>query len=34
MMVSHWNWLPRDIVDAPSLEVHKDRLDGALTNVI
>ena len=29
-MVSHWNSLPREAVDAPSLEVLKPRLDGAL----
>ncbi|KFQ63130.1 hypothetical protein N334_13309, partial [Pelecanus crispus] len=29
----HWNRLPRDVVDAPSLEVFKARLDGALSNL-
>lgn len=29
-MVVHWNRLPKDVVDAPSLEVSKTRLDGAL----
>ncbi|GAB0207626.1 mitochondrial enolase superfamily member 1 [Grus japonensis] len=33
-MVRHWNRLPREVVDAPSLEVFKARLDGALGNVI
>ena len=28
-MVRHWKRLPRESVDAPSLEVFKDRLDGA-----
>ena len=31
--VRHWNRLPRDVVDAPSLEVFKVRLDGALSNL-
>ncbi|KFQ99199.1 hypothetical protein Y956_03722, partial [Nipponia nippon] len=30
----HWNRLPREAVDAPSLEVFKVRLDGALSNLI
>jgi len=33
-VVSHWNMLPREVVDAPSLEVFKARLDGALSNLI
>ncbi|GAB0189031.1 hypothetical protein GRJ2_001368400 [Grus japonensis] len=32
--VRHWNWLPREAVDAPSLEVFKTRLDGALGNLV
>ncbi|KFQ09564.1 hypothetical protein N330_13810, partial [Leptosomus discolor] len=33
-VVRHWNRLPREVVDAPSLEAFKARLDGALSNVI
>ncbi|KFQ12379.1 hypothetical protein N330_11697, partial [Leptosomus discolor] len=33
-VVSHWNRLPSEVVDAPSLEVFKIRLDGALRNLI
>ncbi|KFR04964.1 hypothetical protein Y956_16489, partial [Nipponia nippon] len=29
-----WNRLPREAVDAPSLEVFKARLDGALSNPV
>ncbi|KFV99268.1 hypothetical protein N327_02275, partial [Fulmarus glacialis] len=32
-VVRHWNRLAREIVGAPSLEVFKDRLDGALSNL-
>ncbi|KFV48759.1 hypothetical protein N341_00329, partial [Tyto alba] len=32
-VVKHWNRLPREAVDAPSLEVFKVRLDGALSNL-
>jgi len=31
-VVKHWNRLPREVVDAPSLETFKARLDGALSN--
>ncbi|KFR02935.1 hypothetical protein Y956_09199, partial [Nipponia nippon] len=33
-VVRHWNRLPREAVDAPSLEVLKARLDGALSNLV
>ncbi|KFZ61667.1 hypothetical protein N321_09014, partial [Antrostomus carolinensis] len=33
-MVRHWNRLPREVVDAPSLETFKARLDGALGSLI
>ncbi|KFM10864.1 hypothetical protein AS27_13799, partial [Aptenodytes forsteri] len=33
-VVKHWHRLPREVVDAPSLETFKVRLDGALSNVI
>ena len=29
-MVTHWNRLPKEVVDAPSLESFKARLDVAL----
>ena len=33
-VVRHWNRLPREVVDAPSLEMFKARLDGALRNLV
>ncbi|KFQ96781.1 hypothetical protein Y956_02298, partial [Nipponia nippon] len=33
-VVRHWNRLPREAVDAPSLELFKARLDGALSNLV
>jgi len=32
--VKHWNGLPREVVEAPSLETFKARLDGALSNLV
>ena len=31
-MVKHWNRLPKEAVDAPSLEEFEARLDGPLSN--
>ncbi|KFQ09476.1 hypothetical protein N330_08893, partial [Leptosomus discolor] len=33
-VVKHWNRLPREVVNALSLETFKARLDGALSNMI
>ncbi|PKU39507.1 hypothetical protein llap_10189 [Limosa lapponica baueri] len=33
-VMRHWNRLPREVVDAPSLEVFKTGLDGALSNLV
>jgi len=33
-VVKHWNRLPREAVNALSLEVFKARLDGALSNLV
>ncbi|KFV89867.1 hypothetical protein N326_04010, partial [Eurypyga helias] len=33
-VVKHWNRLPREAVDAPSLEVFKARLDEALSSLV
>jgi len=33
-VVKHWNRLPREVVDAPSLETFKVGLDGALSNLL
>ncbi|KFV11060.1 hypothetical protein N340_02471, partial [Tauraco erythrolophus] len=33
-VLRHWNRLPREIVDAPSLAVFKARLDETLGNLV
>ncbi|KFP10660.1 hypothetical protein Z169_09855, partial [Egretta garzetta] len=33
-VVKHWNGLPREAVEAPSLETFQARLDGAVSNLI
>ena len=33
-VVRQWPRLPREVVDAPSLETSQARLDGALSNLV
>jgi len=33
-VVRHWQRLPRGMIDVPSLETFRARLDGALSNLI
>ncbi|KFZ56203.1 hypothetical protein N321_13409, partial [Antrostomus carolinensis] len=33
-VVRHWNRLPKEVVEVPSLEVLKARLDEALSNLV
>ena len=33
-VVRHWSTLPREVVDAPTLEVFRARVDEALSNLV
>ena len=33
-VVTHWNRLPKEVMDAPSLEAFKARLDVALSSLV
>jgi len=33
-VVKHWNRLPREAVEAPSLETFKAKLDGAVSSLV
>ena len=33
-LMTHWNRLPKEVVDAPSLEAFKARLDVALGSLV
>ena len=33
-VVRHWNRFPKEAVTAPSMEVFKARLDGALSSLV
>ena len=33
-MTEHWHWLPREVVESPSLEILKTQLDMAPSNLL
>ena len=33
-VVRHWNRLPSEVVDAPSLEAFKAKMDGTVSNMV
>jgi len=33
-VIKHWNWLPREVVESPSLELLKRRVDMELRDTV